>query len=163
MCSKFNSFAPQAFETTLFQNGCLSLRSPASSELRLKLKGSVMSVSFQAWPGDLQTAANRTSLLPVGVQTPVPSIETSGVGLHGCGKCLFELRRPLTRLSPRHSFCEDPQRTPLRERERESELFGGRSERYFDAEGGRKSIDCEKVPRLRPLVLLVRVGWKWRR
>jgi hypothetical protein len=78
ICSKFSSFAPEGLETTLFQNGCLAFRSPASSDLCLKLKSSVMSVSFQVWPSDLQTAASSTSLLPIGMQTPVASIDTSG-------------------------------------------------------------------------------------
>jgi hypothetical protein len=31
--NKFSSFALEGLETTLFQNGCLALRSPASSDL----------------------------------------------------------------------------------------------------------------------------------
>jgi hypothetical protein len=76
--SKFSSFRPEGLETTLFQNGCLLFRSPTSSDLCLKLKGSLMFESFQAWPGDLQTAVSSTSVLPIGMQTPVASIETSG-------------------------------------------------------------------------------------
>jgi hypothetical protein len=57
MCSKFSSFAPEVLEATLFQNGCLAFKSPASSDLSLKLKSSVMSASFQAWPRGLRTAA----------------------------------------------------------------------------------------------------------
>jgi hypothetical protein len=78
MYSKFSSFTFEGLETMLLQNGCLAFRSPASSDLHLKLKSSVMSTSFQAWPGDLQTAASSPSLLPVGMQTPVASTETSG-------------------------------------------------------------------------------------
>jgi hypothetical protein len=52
-----------------------------------------MSASFQALPGDLQTAAISTSLLPIGMHTPVASIETSEAGLHGCGDCLFSLQQ----------------------------------------------------------------------
>jgi hypothetical protein len=37
-----------------------------------------MSVSLQAWPDGLKTAASSTSLLPIGMQTPVTSIETKG-------------------------------------------------------------------------------------
>jgi hypothetical protein len=36
-----------------------------------------MSLSFQAWPGDLQTAANSNSLLSIGMQNPVAFIETN--------------------------------------------------------------------------------------
>jgi hypothetical protein len=43
---------PEGFETALFQNGCLAFRSPAKIDLRLKVKCSVMSVSFQARPRD---------------------------------------------------------------------------------------------------------------
>jgi hypothetical protein len=42
ICSKFSGFVPEALETMLFQNGYLALRSPASSDLCLKLKISVM-------------------------------------------------------------------------------------------------------------------------
>jgi hypothetical protein len=41
--SKFSSFMPEGLETMLFQNGYLAFRSPASSNLSLKLKSSVMS------------------------------------------------------------------------------------------------------------------------
>jgi hypothetical protein len=41
-------FSPEAFEIALFQNGCLAFRSPASIDLRLNLKSSVMSASPQA-------------------------------------------------------------------------------------------------------------------
>jgi hypothetical protein len=78
MYSKFSSFDPEALETTLFQNGCLAFSSPAKIDLCLRLKSSVKSVSFQAWPGNLQTAESSTSLLPIGMQTPVACIETSG-------------------------------------------------------------------------------------
>jgi hypothetical protein len=37
-----------------------------------------MSASIQAWPDDLQTAASSTSLLPIGMETLVASVETSG-------------------------------------------------------------------------------------
>jgi hypothetical protein len=36
-----------------------------------------MSLTFHAWLGDLQTVASSTSL-PIGMQTPVDSNETSG-------------------------------------------------------------------------------------
>jgi hypothetical protein len=65
-------------ENTLFQNGGLGVISTPSSDLCLKLKSSVTSESFQAWPGDLQTAVSSTSLLPISIQSPVASIETSG-------------------------------------------------------------------------------------
>jgi hypothetical protein len=78
VCSKFSIFAPEGLEITLFRNGCLAFISLANSDLCLKLKSSVMSASFQTWPGDLETAANSTSLLPIGFQTPVVSIEKSG-------------------------------------------------------------------------------------
>jgi hypothetical protein len=62
----------------------------------------MMSVSLQARPVDLYTAASNTSLLPIDMKTPVPSTETRGgrdigfsdfvhrpvVGLHGYGECL---------------------------------------------------------------------------
>jgi hypothetical protein len=64
----------EVLETMLYQNGCLVFISPASSNLCLKR----MRSSFHAWPGDLQTHASSTSLLPVGMQTPVASVETSG-------------------------------------------------------------------------------------
>jgi hypothetical protein len=35
--SKFSSFAPEGLETTLFQNGCLAFRSPASSSSLIAL------------------------------------------------------------------------------------------------------------------------------
>jgi hypothetical protein len=62
-----------------------------------------MSASFQAWPGYLQTAANSSSRLPVGLQTPVASIETSGGSLHGCVECLFSLQRQLQLFFPESS------------------------------------------------------------
>jgi hypothetical protein len=34
-----------------------------------------------------------TSLLAIGMQTPVASTETREAGLHGYGKCVFELQR----------------------------------------------------------------------
>jgi hypothetical protein len=80
-----SSFAPEELETTFFQNGCLAFRSPASSDLQ----SSVMFVSFQVWPGVLQSGASSTSLLPVGIQTPVASAEIGEAGLHGYGECLF--------------------------------------------------------------------------
>lgn len=46
----------------------------------LKLKSSMMSSLFQAWPYDLPTAASNTSLLPIGMRTPVAYIETRGGG-----------------------------------------------------------------------------------
>jgi hypothetical protein len=52
----------------------------------------------------------------------------------------------------------DSGRTELRERERERKFWGGVRDTVLC--GGRKSIVCEKVPRLRPLVLLVRVRVK---
>jgi hypothetical protein len=76
--NKLSSFSPEGFETALFQNGFLACRSPAKIDLCLKLKSSVMSESFQAQPGDLQTAASMTSLLPIGMQTPVASTEIRG-------------------------------------------------------------------------------------
>jgi hypothetical protein len=36
-----------------------------------------MFVTFRTWPGDLQTAASSTSLLPISMQVPVASTETS--------------------------------------------------------------------------------------
>jgi hypothetical protein len=49
MCSKFISFAPDGLKIT---------HSDLLPEVTyLKLKSSVMSASFQAWPGDLETAA----------------------------------------------------------------------------------------------------------
>jgi hypothetical protein len=50
--NKLSSFSPEGVETAQFQNWFLAFRSPAKIDLRLKL--SVMSVSFQARPGDLQ-------------------------------------------------------------------------------------------------------------
>jgi hypothetical protein len=47
--NKCSSFAPEGLETTLFQNGCLAFRSPASSDLCLKLKS----------PMVIQTAASK--------------------------------------------------------------------------------------------------------
>jgi hypothetical protein len=76
--NKCNSLSPEGFETALFQNGFLAFRSPAKIDLGLKLKSSVMSVSLQARPGDLKTAASNTSLLTIGMQTPVASTETRG-------------------------------------------------------------------------------------
>jgi hypothetical protein len=76
ICTKFSNFAPEGLEITLFQNGCLAFGSPANSNLYLKLKISMTSASFQALPGDLQTAASSTSLLPIVMQIPVTSIET---------------------------------------------------------------------------------------
>jgi hypothetical protein len=78
ICRKFSSFTHEVLETTLFQNGCLAFGSPARRDLCLKLKSSVVFVSFQAWSGDLQTAASSTSLLPLDMQTPMVSIKTSG-------------------------------------------------------------------------------------
>jgi hypothetical protein len=46
----------------------------------------------------------------------------------------------------------------MREREKERKFWGGVRETLLW--GGRQSIDCEKVPRLRPLVLPVRVRVK---
>jgi hypothetical protein len=63
ICSKFGSFGHEDLEITLFQNRCLAVRSPASSDLCLKLKYSIMSASFRVWPGDLLIVANITSLL----------------------------------------------------------------------------------------------------
>jgi hypothetical protein len=42
-----------------------------------EVKSSVMSASFEAWSGDLETIERSTSLLPRGMQTPVTSIETN--------------------------------------------------------------------------------------
>jgi hypothetical protein len=64
--------------TTLFQNGGFAFRSSASSDIYLKLRSSVMSASFQAWPGELQTAVMSTSLFPIVIQTPLASTETWG-------------------------------------------------------------------------------------
>jgi hypothetical protein len=74
--NKLNSFSPEGFVTALFQNGCLAFRSPASIDLRLRLKSSVISASLQQLPGDFYTAASKTSLFPIGMQTPVASTET---------------------------------------------------------------------------------------
>jgi hypothetical protein len=41
----------------------------------------MMSASLQVCPGDLQTAASRISLIPIGMQTLVVSTETRGVHL----------------------------------------------------------------------------------
>jgi hypothetical protein len=79
ICSKFSIFTPEGLETMLFQSGCSAFRSPVSSDLCLKLKSSVMSASFEAWPGALQqNAASSNSLIPIGMQTSVVSIKTSG-------------------------------------------------------------------------------------
>jgi hypothetical protein len=83
-----NSFSPEGFETALFQNGCLAFRSPASIDLRLKPKSSMMSASLQARPGDLYTAASKTSLFPIGMQTPMASTKQWEASLHGYGECL---------------------------------------------------------------------------
>jgi hypothetical protein len=50
--------------------------------LYLELKSSLMSASFQAWPGDLQTAASSTALLAVGMQTPLASERRESELLH---------------------------------------------------------------------------------
>jgi hypothetical protein len=47
------SFAVEMLVNSLFQNGCLAFRYLVGSDLRLKLKSSVMSALFQAWPDDL--------------------------------------------------------------------------------------------------------------
>jgi hypothetical protein len=77
ICSQFSSFAHEGVETTLFHTGYLAFRPPASIDLCLELKSSMMSASFQVWPGDLLTSASSTSLLPIGIQTAVASIERS--------------------------------------------------------------------------------------
>jgi hypothetical protein len=85
ICNNFSSLTSERLETTLFRNGCLEFRSPSSSDFCLKLKSSMISASFQAWTGDLQTAASSSSLFPTGVQTPLVYMETSGDSLHCCG------------------------------------------------------------------------------
>jgi hypothetical protein len=72
---------------TLFQNGCSAFRTPAKIEICLKLQSSVMSVLFQAWPGDLESAASNALFLSISMQTPVASIETSG----GRSTCLWRM------------------------------------------------------------------------
>jgi hypothetical protein len=62
ICSKVTS--SEVLEATLLPNGCLAFRAPTNSDLYLKLKSSMMSASFQAWPGDLQTITSSTSQLP---------------------------------------------------------------------------------------------------
>jgi hypothetical protein len=47
-----------------------------------------MSVSVQAWPGDLQTAESSTSLLPIDTLL----LKQAEAGLHGCGECIFLLQ-----------------------------------------------------------------------
>jgi hypothetical protein len=42
VCSKFSSFAPEGFETTLFQNGCLGFRPPFSSDVCLSLRDQIV-------------------------------------------------------------------------------------------------------------------------
>jgi hypothetical protein len=93
ICSKFSSFAPDWLETTLFQNGCLTFRSPASSDLCLQLKSSVMSASFQAWPGDLQTAASSTYYYESVCNSLWLLLKQVEEGTHGCWECLFSLQR----------------------------------------------------------------------
>jgi hypothetical protein len=78
ICNKFSIFGPEGLESALFQNRCLAFRSPASSDLCLKLKNSAINASFQAWLGDLYTAAISTLLLLISMQTPVASVESSG-------------------------------------------------------------------------------------
>jgi hypothetical protein len=56
------------------QNEYLAFRFPASSGLSLKLKISMTSASLQVWPGDLQTAACSTSLLPIGMHISMACI-----------------------------------------------------------------------------------------
>jgi hypothetical protein len=73
-----NSFSPEGFETALFQDGYLAFRSPANTDLFLKLKRLLMSTSLQAPPWDLQTAASKSSLFKIGMQTPAASFETRG-------------------------------------------------------------------------------------
>jgi hypothetical protein len=82
--NKANGSWPEEFETALFQNGCLEFRSLAKVDLRLKLKGSVISASLQSRPD-----ASSTSLLPIGMQTPVVSTETRG------RSCTWLWRTPL--------------------------------------------------------------------
>jgi hypothetical protein len=42
ICSKYSSFMSERLEITLFENGCLTFKSPASSELCLKFKRSTI-------------------------------------------------------------------------------------------------------------------------
>jgi hypothetical protein len=45
-----SNFSPEGFETALFQDGCLALRSPAKMHLCLRFKSLAMSTSLDHLP-----------------------------------------------------------------------------------------------------------------
>jgi hypothetical protein len=62
---------------------------------------------FQAWLGDLQIAANSTSLLPIGMQTLVASIESeSYVTTDGQSASLSWNKAPIRGLKPDSYYCQ---------------------------------------------------------
>ena len=66
---QFQIFPPDGFQRTLFPNLFLTLKKPTAMDLRTTPKSSMISASFEARHRYLQTAATKTSVLTIGMQT----------------------------------------------------------------------------------------------